>query len=53
MWYVYSRYISSGREDFCGMYETEKEAAMRCASLYAMDKNMNCLGEYYYFIKKH
>ena len=53
MFYVYSRHISSKREDFCGMYETAKEAIERITGLYNMDRNLKQLGEYYYFMKQH
>jgi len=53
MFYVYCRHMASGREDFCGMYETANEAIFKITSLYNMDKNINQLGEYYYFMKRH
>lgn len=53
MFYVYCRHMASGREDFSGMYETAKEAIFKITSLYNMDKNINRLGEYYYFMKRH
>lgn len=53
MFYIYCRCIASGREDYCGMYETAKEAIERITGLYNMDKNTHNLWEYYYFMKKH
>ena len=31
MWYVYYRHLSSGREDFVGVYDTAKEAVHKIA----------------------
>lgn len=53
MFYVYGQCLSSGREISCGIYETAKEAIERIAFLYQNDKKIYCLGEYYYFMKKH
>ena len=53
MWYVYSRHLSSGREYSCGIYDTAKEAVERIRFLYNNDKDLRCLGEYYYFMKRH
>ena len=53
MFYVYCRNMASGREDFCGMYDTAKEAIFKITSLYNTDKNINQLGEYYYFMRRH
>lgn len=53
MYYVYGRYLASGRELSCGIYNTAKEAVERIAFLYQNDKKMYCFGEYYYFMKEH
>lgn len=53
MWYVYSRKVSTGREEFHGMYDTAGEAIKRIYELYSIDKSMKALGEYYYFMKEH
>lgn len=54
VWYVYLRHISSGREDFIGCYETQKEAVRKIASCYLIDeRNPAMRGEYYYFMKRH
>lgn len=53
MFYVYGRYLSSGREISCGIYDTAKEAVERIAFLYQNDRKIYCLGEYYYFMKEH
>lgn len=54
MWYVYMRSIASGREDFIGIYETEKEAVHKIAQCYLVDgRNRAMTDEYYYFMKRH
>lgn len=53
MYYVYSKHIASGREDYCGMYEKAEDAIRKIASNYSIDKNLRQLGEYYYFMKRH
>ena len=52
MWYVYYKHVKSGREDFCGVYDTPEEAVRHIAHCYNVDKGLNQLGEYYYFMKK-
>lgn len=52
-YYVYLRHLNSGREDSCGIYETAKEAIERIRHLYNLDRTLNQLGEYYYFMKAH
>lgn len=52
MFYVYSRYIKTGKEDYIGIYATEKEAIEKIASCYKIDYKICQQGEYYYFIKK-
>lgn len=53
MWYVYARYIRSGKEDFIAVFDTEKEAVIRIAKCYLFDEVSHQKGEYYYFMKKH
>lgn len=54
MFYVYSRNIKSGREEFVGIYNTEKDAIHRIAFLYKLDtESTTHKDEYYYFYKKH
>ncbi len=53
MYYVYSRHLSSGREEFCGVFETAKEAVRRIQRNYAIDQDSAQKDEYYYFMKKH
>ena len=53
MWYVYCRYVKSGREDCVNRtFETAEEAIKHIALCYATDKNLHQLGEYYYFMKE-
>ena len=54
MYYVYSRSIISGREEFINIYDTEKEAIHKIASCYLIDsKSIGSKDCYYYFYKKH
>lgn len=53
MWYVYMRVVCSGREEFIGIYDTEKSAVCKIAECYRIDWNCGQRGEYYYFLKKH
>ena len=52
MFYVYSKYIKTGKEDFVNCYETAQQAVEKIASNYQIDKSINQLGEYYYFMKQ-
>lgn len=54
MWYVYMRHLDSGREEYVGCYETQKEAVHKIASCYLIDgRNKAMTDEYYYFMKRH
>ena len=53
MVYVYCRKLSSGAEEFCGVYDTWEEALARITHLYNIDKNGIFNGQYYYFAKEH
>ena len=53
MFYVYSRYLQSGREDYINQYETEKEAVQKIQQCYRIDATTCQKDEYYYFMKKH
>lgn len=52
MWYVYSKYLKTGKEDFICAYDNAEDAVRKIASNYKIDKNLGQLGEYYYFMKK-
>lgn len=54
MYYVYARYVKTGRE-YCMdcTFDTAEEAIKHIAKCYAIDKDNRMLGEYYYFMKKH
>lgn len=52
MVYVYSRYIKSGREDCCGIYDTWEQAIAHIRLCYNTDKDLHQGGEYYYFAKE-
>lgn len=54
MWYVYCRHIKSGREECVNrIYDTAEDAIRHIALCYRTDKDLNQLGEYYYFMKRH
>lgn len=50
MFYVYSKYIKTGREDFIRTYDNAEDAVRKIASNYKIDKELGQLGEYYYFM---
>lgn len=53
MWYVYCRWVKSGREDCVNRtFDTPEEAIRHIAMCYQTDKELRQLGEYYYFMKK-
>ena len=53
MYYVYYRNVQSGNEYYVNSYDTEREAALKIASLIKNDWSLNAQGDCYYFIKKH
>lgn len=53
MYYVYCRYVKTGREDYINCYDTESDAAHKIAACIKIDWSLGQQGEYYYFIKKH
>ena len=54
MWYVYSREVKSGKEQFVWMpFETAAAAIKHIAKCYEIDRDLRQLGEYYYFMKQH
>ena len=52
MFYVYFKYIKTGKEGFANCYETAQQAIEKIANNYNIDKSINQLGEYYYFMKQ-
>lgn len=52
MFYVYARHTKTGRENYVGAYDTEKEAVHKIASCYRIDAKTCQEDEYYYFLKK-
>lgn len=52
MWYVYAKYLKTGREDFIQVYDNAEDAVCKIANNYRIDKELSQLGEYYYFMKK-
>lgn len=53
MFYVYSKYLKSGREDFIRTFDTQEDAIRHIAKCYRLDSGLGQLGEYYYFMTKH
>ena len=52
MFYVYSKYLKSGREDYVNSYPTPEDAIHKIAQCYKINSNIGQLGEYYYFMIK-
>lgn len=52
MFYVYSKYIKTGREDFIKTYDNVEDAIHHIAKCYRIDRELLQLGEYYYFMVK-
>lgn len=50
--YVYSRHIATGKEEYINAYRTAKEAIEKIAANYKIDKDLRRLGEYFYFYKE-
>lgn len=53
MFYVYSRQIKTGKEQYISSFATEEEAVHKIASCYRIDAKTCQEDEYYYFMKKH
>ena len=53
MYYVYSKYLKTGKEDFLRMFDTLEDAIRHIAKCYRIDSELCQLGEYYYFMVKH
>ena len=52
MWYVYYEYVKSGKQVFIKVFDSAQQAIEHIARCYRMDKEINQLGEYYYFMKQ-
>ena len=52
-YYVYSKYLKTGKEDFLRMFDTSEDAIRHIAKCYRLDSGLCQLGEYYYFMVKH
>lgn len=52
MFYVYSKYLRTGKEDFLRSFENSDDAISHIAKCYSIDSNLCQLGEYYYFMKQ-
>ena len=53
MYYVYSKYLKTGKEDFLRIFDTSEDAIRHIAKCYRLDSGLCQLGEYYYFMIKH
>ena len=53
MYYVYQKHLSSGHEEYIGVYDSAKEAVHKIASCYRIDAQTCQQDEYYYFMKIH
>ena len=53
MFYVYCKTLKTEREEFINCYDSAQEAIKKISSNYKIDKDLNQLGEYYYFMKQH
>lgn len=52
MFYVYCKHLKSGKESYVNSFETAQQAVEKIVSNYQIDKSINQLGEYYYFMKQ-
>ena len=52
MFYVYSKHIKTGKEEFVNCYQTAQEALEKITNNYNIDKRTCQSGEYYYFMKQ-
>lgn len=53
MYYVYSRYVKTGKEQLLRTFDTQEDAIRHIAKCYRVDSGLVQLGEYYYFMTKH
>lgn len=52
MFYVYSKYLKTGRENFIRSFDSSDDAIRHIAKCYRIDSELLQLGEYYYFMIK-
>lgn len=50
MYYVYSS-IKNGRTNLIRNFDTREDAIKHIAKCYKIDRELGCLGEYYYYIR--
>ena len=53
MFYVYSRHMKTGKENFINIYQNAEDAVRKIANCYVIDAKLGQQGEYYYFMKQH
>ena len=52
MFYVYSKYLKTGKEDFINTFKSAEDAVHHIAKCYRIDTQCGQLGDYYYFMKQ-
>lgn len=52
MFYVYSKYIKTGKEDLIKICNSAEDTIHHIAKCYKIDRELLQLGEYYYFMVK-
>lgn len=52
MYNVYAEYVKTGRASFIRSFTTKDDAIRHIAKCYQIDKNLLCLGEYYYYMRE-
>lgn len=52
MYYVYSKYLKSGKEQFLNNFYDVTDAIRHIAKCYRIDSQIGQIGEYYYFMVK-
>ena len=52
MYYLYERYLKTGKERLIETFDTEEDAIKKMYACLKTDEHFNQLGEIYYFIKK-
>lgn len=51
-YHVYSKHLTTKKENYLASFEKEKEAVNHCRTCYHIDEKSHQANEYYYFIKE-
>lgn len=51
-WYVYSKCLKTGKEDFIKDFDNSENAIRHIAKCYKIDTQIGQIGEYYYFMRE-